>query len=225
MTFSLVGRCKRTGMFGVAISSSSICVGARCPHVRARAGAVATQNVTDPTLGPLVLGYLHRGDSAGQALAKAREGSAFLEYRQVLVIDHRGHTAIHTGRSILGTHADVAGRDCLAAGNMLKSPGVIHALVDACAASEGEHLAERLLHALEKGQQAGGEEGPVHSAALMVADSQPFALVDLRIDWADEAPIAGLRRLWTDYQPQMQAYVDRATNPTAAPAYGVPGDE
>ena len=225
MTFSLVGRCKRTGMFGVAISSSSICVGARCPHVRARAGAVATQNVTDPTLGPLVLGYLHRGDSAGQALAKARESSAFLEYRQVLVIDHRGHTAIHTGRSILGTHADVAGRDCLAAGNMLKSPDVIHAMVDDFAASEGEHLAERLLHALEMGQQAGGEEGPVHSAALMVADSQPFALVDLRIDWADEAPIAGLRRLWTDYQPQMQAYVDRATNPTAAPSYGVPGDE
>jgi uncharacterized Ntn-hydrolase superfamily protein len=225
MTFSLVGRCRRTGMFGVAISSSSICVGARCPHVRARAGAVATQNVTDPALGPLVLGYLHRGDSAGQALAKARESSAFLEYRQVLVIDRRGHTAIHTGRNILGTHADAAGRDCLAAGNMLRSPDVIHAMVDDFTASEGEHLAERLLRALEQGHEAGGEEGPVHSAALLVADSQPFPLVDLRIDWADEAPIAGLRRLWTDYQPQMQAYVDRATNPTAAPAYGVPGDE
>ena len=55
MTFSIVGRCVNTGMFGVAITTSSICVGARCPHARAGVGAVATQNITDPSLGPRLL--------------------------------------------------------------------------------------------------------------------------------------------------------------------------
>lgn len=50
MTFSITGHCARTGMAGVAITTSSICVGSRCPHARAGVGAVATQNITDPTL-------------------------------------------------------------------------------------------------------------------------------------------------------------------------------
>ncbi|MDD9874954.1 MAG: DUF1028 domain-containing protein, partial [Gammaproteobacteria bacterium] len=48
MTFSIVGRCRRSGMLGVAVTTSSISVGARCPFVRAGVGAVATQNITDP---------------------------------------------------------------------------------------------------------------------------------------------------------------------------------
>ncbi|PKP74850.1 MAG: DUF1028 domain-containing protein, partial [Alphaproteobacteria bacterium HGW-Alphaproteobacteria-6] len=55
MTFSLVARCAETGMFGVAISSSSPAVAARCAHARAGVGAVASQNVTDPRLGPRIL--------------------------------------------------------------------------------------------------------------------------------------------------------------------------
>ena len=64
----------------------------------------------------------------------------------------------------------------------------------------------------------------MHSAALLVADKMPFALVDLRVDWDDENPIIRLRDLWTAYQPQMQDYLNRAINPTAAPSYGVAGD-
>ncbi|MGF2075538.1 DUF1028 domain-containing protein, partial [Enterococcus casseliflavus] len=74
MTFSIAGRCARTVMFGVAISTSSIAVGARCPHARAGVGAVATQNVTDPTYGPRVLDLLAAGLDAKTALAKALEG-------------------------------------------------------------------------------------------------------------------------------------------------------
>ena len=58
MTFSIAGRCARTGMFGVAISTSSIAVGARCPWVRAGVGAVATQNVTLPALGSQILDHM-----------------------------------------------------------------------------------------------------------------------------------------------------------------------
>jgi uncharacterized Ntn-hydrolase superfamily protein len=85
------------------------------------------------------------------------------------------------------------------------------------------HLAERLLCSLEAGVAAGGEEGPTHSAALLVAGENAWPLVDLRVDWSDD-PVGDLRNLWVLYQPQMNDYLDRALNPAVAPAYGVPGD-
>ena len=86
------------------------------------------------------------------------------------------------------------------------------------------HLGERLMRALEAGLHAGGEAGPVHSAGLKLADRLEWPLVDLRIDWAND-PIGMLRTAWDVYAPQMQAYVERAEDPTRAPSYGVPGDE
>lgn len=65
MTFSLVARCAETGMFGVAISSSSPAVAARCSFARAGVGAVASQNVTDPSLGPLALDLMEQGLTGG----------------------------------------------------------------------------------------------------------------------------------------------------------------
>lgn len=224
MTFSIVGRCGRTGMFGVAIATSSICVGARCPHVRSGVGAVATQNVTDPTYGPRTLDLLAKGHDADDALARAIAGRPHLEYRQIIVVDKAGTTASYTGERILGTHSVATNDNCVAAGNLLASVEVPAAMTDAFAASPSQHLAERLLRALEAGIAAGGEHGPVHSAALLVAHQQPFALVDLRCDWDDADPVGTLRRLWTDYEPQMDAYVTRAVDPPSAPSYGVPGD-
>ncbi len=61
MTFSLVGRCARTGMLGAAVTTSSIAVGSRCQHARAGVGASLTQHRTDPRLGPLALDLLARG--------------------------------------------------------------------------------------------------------------------------------------------------------------------
>jgi uncharacterized Ntn-hydrolase superfamily protein len=224
MTFSIVGRCERTGMFGVAITTSSICVGARCPHARSKTGAVATQNITDPTFGPRILDLLAKGHDADDALTRAIAGRPHLDYRQITVVDNKGETASYTGNHILGTNAIAIDHGCIAAGNLLKSVEVPAAMTDAFIANAREHLAERLLRALEAGLQAGGEGGPVHSAALLVVDAEPFALVDLRCDWDDDDPVAFLRRLWSDYEPQMQAYLDRAIDPTRAPSYGVAGD-
>ena len=87
MTFSLVARCAETGMFGVAISSSSPAVAARCSYARAGVGAVASQNVTDPTLGPLALDLMEEGLSAADAIAEVQKRGRFIEYRQVLAVD------------------------------------------------------------------------------------------------------------------------------------------
>ncbi|MBA3909506.1 MAG: DUF1028 domain-containing protein [Rhodobacter sp.] len=223
MTFSIVARCARTGQFGMAISSSSPAVAARCAHVRAGVGAVASQNITDPALGPLVLDRLEAGLDAAAALAAVTVGRAHIDYRQLLVIDRNGHTAIHSGAKVLGIWNEAQGKDCAAGANLLANDAIPDRMVAAFEAAKGQ-LAERLMQTLEVGLLAGGEAGPVRSAGLKVADRLSWPLVDLRIDWAD-APIQMLRAAWNSYAPQMQAYVQRAENPTQAPSYGVPGDE
>jgi uncharacterized Ntn-hydrolase superfamily protein len=224
MTFSLIGRCAETGMLGVAITTSSICVASRCPWARAGAGAVSTQNVTDPTIGPKVLDLLAGGKSAAEALQAVLAASQYAEYRQVTVIDREGRTAHHSGAKTLGTNAVAEGKDCLAAGNLLGNGDVPKGMVTSFTRHADLHLAERLLRGLESGIVAGGEKGPVKSAGLLVVDKQIWPLVDLRVDWSEDDPVAGLRDLWERYQPQMRDYVTRALDPRSAPAYGVPGD-
>jgi uncharacterized Ntn-hydrolase superfamily protein len=225
MTFSIVGRCAETGQLGIAISSSSIAVGARCPWVRGGIGAVSTQNITLPALGPEILDLLEQGASASEALDKALTTHGFSQFRQVTVIDHHGATALFTGSEALGLHNAVAGEQCVAAGNLLSSPQVIEAMVTAFEGSSGEALADRLLAAMNAAMAAGGEAGPVHSAAMSVVSDLLWPIVDLRVDWAEQDPIGELSTLWTAYRPQMQDYITRALDPTKAPSYGVPGDE
>ena len=222
MTFSLVARCSRTGMFGMVISSSSPAVAARCAHARAGVGVVASQNVTDPRLGPRALDLMERGASAGEAVAILRRG-AFMDWRQVLAVDAAGGAAVQSGGNVLGTWAEAKGEGAAAGGNLLAHPGVPQAMLDAFQASEG-HIGDRLLKALEAGRDAGGEAGPVHSAGLLLVHEQPWPLAELRIDWTEDDPIAALSAAWAIYKPQMGAYVQRALDPSAAPSYGVPGD-
>ncbi len=224
MTFSIVGHCERTGMLGIAITTSSICVAARCPWARAGAGAVSTQNVTDPRLGPAVLDLMAQGTPAPEALERVMAGHGHAVHRQLAVVDAQGRTAHYSGAKTLGTHAVADGRGCVAAGNLLADPGVPGAMVENFAAGAKLHLAERLLGALEAGIAAGGEMGPVNSAGLLVVHEQAWPLVDLRVDWDDAAPLEALRALWRAYEPQMDDYVTRALDPESAPSYGVPGD-
>ena len=223
MTFSLIARCARTGQFGMVISSSSPAVAARCAHVRAGVGVVASQNITDPTLGPLILDQLAQGKAAADALAFVTAGRDFIDYRQLLVVDAAGGQAIHSGGQVLGVWGQAMGRDCAAGGNLLADAGVPQAMVSAFESATG-HLGDRLILALQAGLAAGGEAGPVHSAGLKIAGSLDWPLVDLRIDWADD-PIGMLVAAWDVYRPQMAAYVQRAVNPSVAPTYGVPGNE
>ncbi len=224
MTFSLVARCERTGMFGLAISSSSPAVAARCSHARAGVGAVASQNITDPALGPLVLDLLASGLDAEAALAAMRGRAAYLDYRQVLVVDGAGRTAIHSGAQVLGVWGQAQAANVAAGGNLLANPGVPQAMVDGFLASSGP-LGDRLIAAMQAGLAAGGEAGPVHSSGMKIVDRVSWPVADLRCDWTESCPIAALAELWALYRPQLDAYVQRALNPTQAPSYGVAGDE
>lgn len=224
MTFSIIGRCAKTGQLGVAISSSSIAVGARCPWLRPGVGVVSTQNVTLPALGNRVLDQLAQGLEPAQARDLALASDSYSQFRQLTVIDHLGRTAHFSGSETLGCHNAIAGEQCVGAGNMLADQSVIEALVLAFENAPGQ-LADRLLAAMQAAMAAGGEAGPVHSAALVVVGEQSWPIVDLRVDWAEDDPIGTLAKLWDDYRPQMQDYIMRALDPTKAPRYGVPGDE
>ncbi len=224
MTFSIVARCAETGMFGVAVSSSSPAVAARCAYARAGVGAVASQNITDPTLGPKALDLMQRGASAPEAMAVLTATGAHIGYRQVLAVDTAGRSAIHSGANVLGTHAEARAGNVASGGNLLAGEGVPQAIVDGFLAASG-HLGDRLIAAMRAAVAAGGEEGPVHSAGLKLVDKVPWPVADLRVDWTEDCPIEALADLWDIYKPQLDAYVARALDPSTAPSYGVPGDE
>ena len=224
MTFSLIACCSETGQFGAVISSSSISVGSRCPWARSKVGAVSTQNVTLPSIGPMVLDALAQNRNAPESLESVMAQDEFSDYRQVIVVDSTGKTASHDGERTIGIHAIVDSDHCIAAGNMLANTSVPQKMLDAFLSMPHLDLANRLLQALEAGNDAGGEEGPLHSSSLVIVANELWPLVDLRVDWTDDDPIAELRRLWERYEPQRDDYVARALNPKEAPRYGVPGD-
>ncbi len=224
MTFSLVARCAETGMFGIAITSSSPAVAARCSFARAGVGAVASQNVTDPRLGPMALDLMAQGLGAKAAIEAVKTQSDFMEYRQVLAVDVTGQTAIHSGPNSLGIWTQAQGVDVASGGNLLANETIPQAIVDAFQAAKG-HIGDRLIVAMRAGLAAGGEAGPIHSAGMKIVDTVSWPAADLRCDWSEDCPIENIATAWDIYKPQLNAYIQRANDPSAAPSYGVPGDE
>ncbi|MDT7620981.1 MAG: hypothetical protein QOF99_1882 [Pseudonocardiales bacterium] len=233
MTFAVLAT-DGGGRFGMAVSSSSPAVGARCIHLRPGVGGAASQNITDPRLGTRLLDAVADLGDASAALEKVRADTPDVEYRQLMVIDSAGGTASFSGAHTLGLHASVvgpaaatgagaAGEGVLAAGNLLASEGVPAAMVAAFTGATGE-LEQRLVAALAAGLAAGGEAGPVRSAGLAVVADVAWRVTDLRVDWHDD-PVGELARLVALWLPQRDDYVRRALAPSSAPSYGVPGDE
>ncbi|MDT7661403.1 MAG: hypothetical protein QOD04_959 [Pseudonocardiales bacterium] len=248
MTFAVLAT-DGGGRFGMAVSSSSPAVGARCIHLRPGVGGAASQNITDPRLGTRLLDAVADLGDASAALEKVRSDTPDVEYRQLMVIDGAGGTACFSGAHTLGLHASAvgpasatgagaastvgpasatvgagaAGEGVVAAGNLLASEGVPAAMVAAFTGATGE-LEQRLVAALAAGLAAGGEAGPVRSAGLAVVADVAWRVTDLRVDWHDD-PVGELARLVALWLPQRDDYVSRALAPSSAPSYGVPGDE
>ena len=223
MTFSIVARCAEHGQFGMAVSSSSPAVAARCAFARAGVGAVASQNVTDPRLGPGTLDAMATGMDAKTAIAGVIAAADHTEFRQLLAVDSTGQTEIFSGTKTLGIHAEHHSHNAAAAGNLLANTTIPDAMV-AAFHTAGEHLGDRLIAAMQAGLAAGGEAGDLHSAGLLIVDQQQWPLVDLRCDWTTDCPIAAVATAWEIYKPQMNDYLTRALNPASAPSYAVPGD-
>jgi uncharacterized Ntn-hydrolase superfamily protein len=224
VTFSLAARDPATGAFGMVISSSSPAVASRCLHLRPGVGVAASQNVTNPALGPLLLDGLEAGGSADSAVAAAVASDGYSDFRQLTVVGASGRGATPTGGQALGVFGVSVGDQAVAAGNMLHGLEVLEAMVDGYAGSSALTFEERLLAGFLAALDAGGEAGPVRSAGLAVVEDAAWRVTDLRVDDSD-SPADELVRLLALWLPQKADYLTRALHPGAAPSYGVPGDE
>jgi uncharacterized Ntn-hydrolase superfamily protein len=212
VTFSLVGRCERTGAVGVVIASASMAVAARCAAVRAGVGAVCSQSTTDPQLREALLDAMAGGAPAGNALEALVRTTSNIAWRQLVAIDTQGGSAAYSGELVLGQAADVRAAGAAAAGNLLASLHVPRAMLAAFHDASADSLGDRLIAALRAGLAAGGEISPVRSAGLVIAESVPWPVTDLRVDWHDD-PVEHLVGLWKLWQPQAKSYVQRALRP------------
>lgn len=223
MTFSLVVR--DGGRFGIAVSSSSPAVAARVVHLKPGVGAAASQNVTDPSLGPRLLAGLAEHGDAQRALTDvtgAARNAKTIGHRQLTVLGRSGPGFAYSGAGTLGTYASATTDGAVAAGNMLSGEHIPQVLIDTYAQTLGD-MEERLIAALLAAVEAGGEAGPVRSAGLAVVADVDWRVTDLRVDWADD-PVDRLAELLDVWLPQRDDYVRRGLDPAAAPSYGVPGD-
>ena len=221
MTFSVLA-IDGNGAVGMAVTSSTPAVAARCIHLRAGVGGASSQNITDPRLGTELMDSLQAGLSAQHAMARVVEGRELINYRQLSVLGVNGEGAAFTGTGALGVHHERVGPGVVASGNALAATHVIDALVEDFVTSTGD-LEGRLLAALLAGLEAGGEAEPIRSAGLAVVRDVPWRVTDLRVDWS-EKPLGELRELLELWLPQRDEYVMRALDPDRS-SYGVLGDE
>lgn len=216
MTFSIAARDETTGHFGLAITTSSLCVGARCVFARAGAGAVLTQHRTDPRLGSLGLDLLTQGYDADQTIEILTDGRDDAKWRQVAVVDRNGACAAFHGSEIYSLHGHATDRGAIALGNILRSEDVPAAMLDGYLSATDLDFKGRLLKALFAGLDAGGELKPVRSAALLITGLDPFPLMDVRID-RDDTPVHALANLAKAYEPAAEGFRARVLQPDTVP--------
>lgn len=226
MTFSIVAWDEKTGMTGVAVATKHLAVGALVPHARAGVGAVATQAQTNPLLGIWGLDLLERRQatespfsdaSADVVLDLLLQNDGDRHQRQVHLVDHHGHSAAWTGKDCTGWAGHLTFPGFSVAGNMLVDEGVLEAMAAAYHSHSHTGFTDRLLCALEAGEQAGGDKRGRQSAALYVVDKTIYPHLDLRVDHHAN-PVAFLRTLHDEahkdyYQSFRQTMPDHLAMP------------
>ncbi len=202
-TFSIVGFDPKTQELGIAVQSKFVAVGAVVPWAKAGVGAVATQSYANTSYGPEGLELMNGGKSAQEALDELIAKDEGREKRQVGVVDAQGRAATFTGSECFDWAGGVTGPNYAAQGNILVSEATVKAMGSTFEQTEGP-LAERLLAALDAGQEAGGDSRGKQSASLLVVREQGGyggyndRAVDLRVDDHPE-PIKELIRVYGIY--------------------------
>jgi len=205
MTWSLLAR-EPNGTFGVAIASKFFAVGALCVHTQRGVGAVSTQALMNPLLGPLGLKFMQSGLTSQQVMHDLLQTDAGREQRQVHVLPLHGEAVAHTGTSCIDWCGHVSGQNFSIAGNMLAGPQVLAETARVFEATEGMPLAERLILAMQAGEEAGGDKRGKQSAALRIHADEDYLQLDLRVDDHAE-PLLELRRLYNKSLERFQPFL------------------
>lgn len=198
-TFSIVAVDLATGECGVAVASKFLAVGAVVPWARAGIGAIATQAWANLSYGPNGLALLNDGAPADEVVRRLVEEDKDREHRQLGVVDRHGNAAAWTGKECFFWAGRRTGRGYTCQGNILASEAVVAAMADTFERTTGP-LPERMVSALEAGQEQGGDSRGQQSAALYVVKAKSSyggyldRYIDLRAD-DHTAPIVELRKL------------------------------
>ncbi|WP_064093072.1 DUF1028 domain-containing protein [Rossellomorea aquimaris] len=204
MTYSIVGYDPEEKEWGIAVQSKFLGVGSVVPFAKAGVGAVATQSYANTSYGPHALQLMEEGKTAEEALEIITKDDPERPLRQVGMIDRCGNSATFTGEGCYDWAGGVTGNNFAAQGNILVDEDTVKAMADTFEITTGT-LAERLLHALDAGQDAGGDSRGMQSAALLVVKENGGyggfndRYIDLRVD--DHAsPIKELKRIYLLHQ-------------------------
>lgn len=205
-TYSIVGRCPRSGEVGAAVASAVPAVGTICLYLLPGVGAVSTQSWTNPYLATAVLNHLQAGLSAEDALALVLKDDPASDLRQVGAVSLTGKPIAWTGQGCTSWCGQCIGTDYAAQGNMLTGPEVIAAMGEAFEQATTEPLDERLMRALEAAQRAGGDKRGRQSAALKVMNQEVYGRMDSRVD-EHVNPIGELRRVLDIARHQLAPFI------------------
>jgi uncharacterized Ntn-hydrolase superfamily protein len=195
MTYSIVARDPETGQMGVAVQTFNFATGTWVPWAEGGVAAIATQAKADRRYGILGLDLIRGGMTAYEALRALLAADPKREFRQVSMIDHRGHIATHTGQRCFPEAGSFQGETFCTQANMMARDTVWGAMA---AAYEGVHgdLADRILAAMDAARAEGGDMRGQQTAALLIVDREHtrIPLVDIRVDHHPQ-PVSELHRM------------------------------
>ncbi|NNU81042.1 DUF1028 domain-containing protein [Halovulum dunhuangense] len=193
MTISILAFDEKTGTYGAAATTGSLCVGGWVLRGDPESGLSASQGSLPSTMwGNDVLALIRGGEPADSAVRRIVEADAGRDERQLSALDPSGGTGAFTGANSIATAGARFAPHVVVTGNLLASERVLDACLEGFMAADGT-LDERLLRALDAAASAGGDARGLLSAALLVIgrDRPPLTL---RIDWS-ETPLAALKAL------------------------------
>jgi uncharacterized Ntn-hydrolase superfamily protein len=194
LTFSIVARDPQTGWLGLATSSKALAAGATPECVKFGVGAIASQAFANPYLAIDGLRLLEDGLPAERVVERVIESDRGRDLRQLGIVDHEGRVAAYTGERCIPWAGHLIGSGYVCLGNILEGKDVVKAMATAFERSGGDPLYERLVRALEAGQEAGGDRRGRQAAGVRVLAEAEYPLCDLRVDDHPD-PVAELRRI------------------------------
>ena len=202
-TFSIVARDPAQDAVGVAVQSKFVSVGSVVPFASADAGAIATQSFANVAYGPDGLDLFREGHAASEVVERLTEADDDAPDRQVGVVGQDGSIAAFTGEDCFAYAGDSQGENYTVQGNILENSDTLEAMAETYETSEGG-LPEKLIAALQAGNEAGGDKRGEQSAALSVVkpeggyDGGNDRWIDIRVD-DHEHPIDELERVFRLY--------------------------
>jgi uncharacterized Ntn-hydrolase superfamily protein len=193
MTWSIVA-LDESGALGVAVASRFFAVGALCPAVLGRTGALSTQALINPLYARAGLALLAEGLAPAAIIERLTGTDPGRDVRQLHLVDARGETAAWTGSACIEWCGHRTYPGFSVAGNMLTGPEVLEATASTYQAHAHRPFAERLIAALQAGEAAGGDKRGKQAAALLIHTTEAYPALDLRVDDHPE-PLRELQRL------------------------------